>query len=118
MRSGEQGHTRRRIQARIQPHARCGGDSRAPGLMRASWRMQARCRGMAADIFYPPERETRAERNEREGCAKQVCRTCPVLAACFDYAVQSAEPHGIWGGATPSERERAMLVEAAVRDEQ
>jgi len=36
--------------------------------------------------------------------AKGLCRQCPVLAECADYAVRREEPYGVWGGMTPSER--------------
>jgi len=30
--------------------------------------------------------------------------TCPVRRECLDYAVDSGEDWGIWGGATPNQR--------------
>jgi WhiB family redox-sensing transcriptional regulator len=30
--------------------------------------------------------------------AKQLCRPCPVRAACLAGAVERAEPWGVWGG--------------------
>ncbi|WP_306372233.1 WhiB family transcriptional regulator [Mycolicibacterium cosmeticum] len=89
-----------------EPHIRCRGDSRARGLMHAQWRLRARCRGMSADIFFPPDHESRVRRAEREEAAKRICRACAVQAKCFDHAVKNVEPHGIWGGTTPGERRR------------
>ncbi|MFV9429029.1 WhiB family transcriptional regulator [Rhodococcus aetherivorans] len=39
-----------------------------------------------------------------EKLAKDVCRRCPVLAACRDHALCTRELHGIWGGMTARER--------------
>ena len=36
--------------------------------------------------------------------AKAICMTCPVRQECLDYAVDSREDWGIWGGATPNQR--------------
>ncbi len=30
--------------------------------------------------------------------AMRWCRTCPIMAECFDYAVGANEEYGIWGG--------------------
>lgn len=75
-----------------------------PSLMHAEWRLGARCRGLPTDIFFPPSDEPRASRRDREDAAKALCGTCPVLAQCRRYALDSAEPHGIWGATTPEER--------------
>lgn len=37
--------------------------------------------------------------------AKQVCASCPVLAACQAFALHN-QTHGIWGGMTEAERDR------------
>jgi len=66
---------------------------------RPSWYDLAECRGMT-DLFHPT-------RGEHTGDAKQVCLRCPVRAQCLDYALDTAEHYGIWGGT--SERERRAL---------
>ena len=37
-----------------------------------------------------------------------VCSECPIREACLEYALERAERWGIWGGATPREREQLM----------
>ena len=37
--------------------------------------------------------------------AKAVCRRCPALAECRDWAIANAEPEGIWGATTPLDRD-------------
>lgn len=36
--------------------------------------------------------------------AKRTCTSCPMQAACMDYAMETGVPDGIWGGSTPHER--------------
>ena len=36
--------------------------------------------------------------------AKAVCRACPARVQCLDWAVETNERAGVWGGATPDER--------------
>jgi WhiB family transcriptional regulator, redox-sensing transcriptional regulator len=36
--------------------------------------------------------------------AKAVCGRCPVREQCLDYAVESRQAHGVWGGTTVDER--------------
>lgn len=38
--------------------------------------------------------------------ALRVCASCPVLDACFEYAVDTAERFGVWGGMTERQRDR------------
>lgn len=63
-------------------------------------------------FFPPPQFERKAERNERERRAKDICASCPVTHECLDYAVSIREPHGIWGGL--NEAERRVLTEGNV----
>lgn len=50
-----------------------------------------------------------------EHAAKQVCRRCPVLKACLDYAVRCGEKHGVWGGTTEAERRPLLEGQPPVR---
>ncbi|MCV7424045.1 WhiB family transcriptional regulator [Mycobacterium yunnanensis] len=84
-------------------------------LARGEWRVKARCRTVAEEVFYPPERETRRARRERETVARQICWTCPVQVPCRRFAVATQEPHGVWGGTTPLDRRR-LAGEARPRD--
>jgi hypothetical protein len=29
---------------------------------------------------------------------EQICHGCPLLKACYDFAVANSEIHGVWGG--------------------
>jgi len=33
-----------------------------------------------------------------------MCSGCPVKITCFEYALETDQRHGIWGGTSPNER--------------
>lgn len=60
---------------------------------------RAACRDYPAQWWTPPSYSRSA--TER---AKRICGGCPVAAGCLDYAEQTGQTSGIWGGMTPKER--------------
>ena len=72
-----------------------------PSTSAWDWQLRGSCRGMDPSIFFPGAGSRRARDEAR---AKVVCEGCPVLTQCRQYAVDAAEPYGIWGGMTPLER--------------
>jgi WhiB family redox-sensing transcriptional regulator len=70
-------------------------------LMNLSWRQRGACRGLDPDIFYPLA-------DEEAGEAKAVCAQCPVQKACLEFALDTREAEGIWGGTTARERRRLI----------
>lgn len=68
----------------------------------APWMEDAFCRQYEdPDVFFPPSGDRwRAQVR----AAKAVCRHCPVLTECGQYAVERVELVGIWGGMTDRER--------------
>ena len=52
-------------------------------------------------------------RAQREMRAKEMCRSCPVIAQCRSHALAVGEPYGIWGGLSESERE--LLLKRGIR---
>jgi WhiB family redox-sensing transcriptional regulator len=74
-----------------------------------TWQRHAACRGPASALFYPPATgETRPERESREGRAKAICSDCPVQVPCLTFALETREPHGVWGGLTETERQALL----------
>lgn len=62
---------------------------------------KAACKGHEPqDDFFP-------DRGSSTVIAKAICRTCPVISECLEYAVERKERFGIWGG--KSERERRAI---------
>lgn len=77
------------------------------------WQARARCRGRDATLFFAPAAgELKEDKLEREAMAKSICRECPVRAQCLEFALQTREPYGIWGGLNELERRRMMAKRA------
>lgn len=38
--------------------------------------------------------------------AKVLCKTCPVMNLCAEYAIVAEEPTGVWGSLSTTDRER------------
>jgi WhiB family redox-sensing transcriptional regulator len=68
-----------------------------------SWRDQARCRGVDPQVFHPAEEDDLAAAE-----AKAICDICPVREPCLEYAIESREKDGVWGGLTARERRRLI----------
>jgi WhiB family transcriptional regulator, redox-sensing transcriptional regulator len=68
-------------------------------MERPIWSKKAVCRGMDPDLFYPVDGKLTIE-------AKIACHYCPVRDPCLEYGL--ADPFGIWGGMTPTERGRIV----------
>jgi WhiB family redox-sensing transcriptional regulator len=69
------------------------------------WQERAACRGVDTESFYGPESIRATELRDREiEKAKRICRRCPVLSVCREWALDTGEPYGVWGGLTSAER--------------
>jgi WhiB family redox-sensing transcriptional regulator len=69
------------------------------------WEGRAACRGRDPVLFFGPNRfEPKRERLAREEAARAVCRSCPVMVPCREYAVSSGEAFGVWGGLAETDR--------------
>lgn len=75
--------------------------SAVPGWVDISWHVDALCAEVDAEIFFPEKGQS-----TREG--KKVCRSCVVRAECLEYALETGQRFGIYGGT--SERERRRLL--------
>ena len=65
-----------------------------------------------------PDQDLRgARKTEAAEAAIDMCRKCPVLKQCLEYALRHPESteYGIWGGTTPFQRRRmSRLGENAI----
>lgn len=73
-----------------------------------TWQRRAACRrpGVDPDWFHP-------DRGQPNRDAKRVCATCPVQAECLDWALDTDQRWGIYGGLTERERRRLKRQHAA-----
>ena len=74
------------------------------------WRHSAVCRDEDPELFFPIGNTGPALLQIEE--AKAVCRRCPVIEHCLQWALEVGEESGVWGGLSEDER-RAMKRRAA-----
>ncbi|MEV5124600.1 WhiB family transcriptional regulator [Streptomyces decoyicus] len=74
------------------------------------WRHDAVCREVDPEIFFPVGNTGPALLQIEE--AKAVCHRCPVMGQCLQWALESRQDAGVWGGMSEDER-RAMRRRAA-----
>ncbi len=67
-----------------------------------TWRDHALCRDTDPELFFPVGTTGQALISQDD--AKRVCRQCTVQQACLDYALDTNQDSGIWGGLTEEER--------------
>jgi len=56
------------------------------------------------DLFFPEDIPDKTLREYSIITARRLCNTCPLFDACFEYATEAGEEHGIWAGTLPGER--------------
>jgi len=66
----------------------------------AEWKNRAACSGYPNSLFFP---STDASESQLER-AVGVCQVCPVTEECLEYAFETNQRAGIWGGTTEDER--------------
>jgi len=73
----------------------------------SDWRQEANCRDIRdPDLFFPVG--TTGPALEQIAQAKSICRACPVQKKCLEWALETHQDSGVWGGL--SEEERKTLV--------
>ncbi len=64
-----------------------------------AWRDAAACANRDDVDFFPTPDDS-----EEIARAKALCATCPVADECLDFALETNQSDGIWGGLLPVER--------------
>lgn len=77
-----------------------------------AWRRSARCREVDPELFFPVGNTGPALYQIED--AKAVCRRCPVMESCLQWALETSQDAGVWGGL--SEDERAAMKRRAARN--
>lgn len=75
------------------------------------WRYEAACRDEDPELFFPIGDAGPALAQIEE--AKQVCGSCRVSSACLEWAIESNQESGVWGGL--SEDERRLMRKRSLR---
>ncbi|MBC7267482.1 WhiB family transcriptional regulator [Streptomyces cellulosae] len=68
------------------------------------WRHHAVCREEDPELFFPIGTTGLALLQIEE--AKSVCRRCPVIDQCGQWAIESGQDSGVWGGLSEDDRRR------------
>ena len=66
------------------------------------WRHHALCRDEDPELFFPIGNIGPAATQVAE--AKVVCGRCTVTEACLEWALESGQDSGVWGGTSEDER--------------
>ena len=77
-----------------------------------NWRQSAACSTVDPDLFFPIGTTGPALLQIEE--AKAVCQGCAVRAECLEWALETGQDTGVWGGTSESER-RTLRRRAAAR---
>jgi WhiB family transcriptional regulator, redox-sensing transcriptional regulator len=78
------------------------------------WLDQAACLHLDPELFFPVGPD--GPGLEQTKIAKQVCRTCPVVTTCLEWAIASGIPFGVLGGLSEEERRALSRARSSVRD--
>lgn len=66
------------------------------------WRLRGACNDEDPELFFPTgtgkPAKVQAER------AKAVCGRCPVVNDCLQWALETGQDSGVWGGMSEDER--------------
>jgi WhiB family redox-sensing transcriptional regulator len=95
-----------------------GGDSVAIQMLPfpnavTDWRSLAQCRDTDPDLFFPVG--TTGLALDQIAAAKTVCMGCAARQDCLDYALDSHQDSGVWGGLSEEERRVIRRERAAAR---
>ncbi len=64
--------------------------------MSMDWRKKAACLDEDPELFFPIGTTGRALEQIEE--AKAVCAQCPVIQECLEWALDTNQDAGVWGG--------------------
>jgi WhiB family redox-sensing transcriptional regulator len=76
------------------------------------WRHRAACRDEDPELFFPIGTSGPALLQVEQ--AKAVCRRCSVVDACLQWALETGQDAGVWGGMSEEER-RAVKRRGGLR---
>jgi len=77
------------------------------GTTPGDWWVLAACQAADPELFFPISEAGAGQAQTAQ--AKAICSACTVRQLCLDYALESRQVHGVWGGT--SEEERRPLIQ-------
>ncbi|MGW7463840.1 WhiB family transcriptional regulator [Streptomyces xantholiticus] len=84
-----------------------------PATATSDWRASASCSTEDPELFFPIGTTGPALLQIEE--AKAVCRRCPVMEECLDWAMDNGLDDGVWGGLSEEERRTLRRRQARAR---
>jgi WhiB family redox-sensing transcriptional regulator len=85
--------------------------------MEGDWRHGAACKDEDPELFFPIGTTGPAVFQTEE--AKAVCRRCDVREQCLQWALETGQEFGVWGGLSEDERrtlKRRRMGRGAMRN--
>jgi len=67
-----------------------------------SWWKLAACQSADPEMFFPVSNSGTGNAEIAQAIA--VCGSCAIRHRCLEYALESGQVHGVWGGTTEEER--------------
>ncbi len=77
------------------------------------WRHHAACRDEDPELFFPIGNTGPALLQIED--AKRVCQRCAVVELCLQWALESGQDSGVWGGLSEDERRALKRRSARIR---
>lgn len=74
----------------------------SPTVGGRDWRHYSACRDEDPETFFPVGTSGPAVLQVEQ--AKAICRRCPVVDECLQWALESGQDAGVWGGLSEEER--------------
>ena len=65
------------------------------------WMADGNCRLHPPATFFPSD-------GAGVDRARKICKDCPVVRTCLDFALEERIDHGVWGGCSERERRRIL----------
>jgi WhiB family redox-sensing transcriptional regulator len=65
---------------------------------------QAACKGQEIGIFFDHEDVRGEKRAASLAIARGICAQCRIRRTCLNYAIDTGQQFGVWGGLTAAER--------------
>ena len=77
------------------------------------WRDSGACLDEDPELFFPVGHGLEAVMQADD--AKAVCRRCPVVMTCLEWALETRQPYGVWGGLDERQRFNVLRRRTALR---